>query len=174
MTMASEPCNDDPPKSDNLISPFLSTRNWLALRSEWMTSFPWMKTTALTACQSRGGSLQMGLEVAITLVSQVDKVIAPADAPGKPFMFAQVTIDAFFNLDSLSAMDVRFVWWNFPDDLVIQLVNDSKLADTDNVLLAWLLDFAAEPTLSSNQYSIGYQYFHSIPRPLYAELGSFR
>lgn len=51
----------------------------------------------------------MGLEVAITLVSQVDKVIAPADAPGKPFMFAQVTIDAFFNLDSLSAMDVRFV-----------------------------------------------------------------
>lgn len=62
-----------------------------------------------SAVASQRGLLQIGLEVAVTLISQVNKVIAPADAPGNPLMFAQTTIDAAFNLDGFAAVDVGFV-----------------------------------------------------------------
>jgi hypothetical protein len=95
--------------------------------------------------------LQIGLEVAITLISQVDEVIAPVDAPGNTLMFAQVTVNMNFDLYSTSAVHVGSVERNFSDDFVIQLVDDGELTDTDDVLLTWLLDFAAEPTLYGSQ-----------------------
>ncbi|THC94758.1 hypothetical protein EYZ11_005750 [Aspergillus tanneri] len=58
---------------------------------------------------SQGVFLQIGLEVAITLISQVDEVIAPADTPGNTFMFAKVAIDATFNFESTSAIDEGFI-----------------------------------------------------------------
>lgn len=93
------------------------------------------------------GVFQIGLKVAVTLISQINKVVAPVDAPGDSFVPAQMAICATFSFNGTGAVEIRFVRRNFPNDIVIQSVDDGELTGTDYVLLTWLLDFVAAPTL---------------------------
>lgn len=45
-----------------------------------------LSSKAIFSVIRQRGLLQIGLEIAITLISQIDEVIAPADAPRNPFM----------------------------------------------------------------------------------------
>lgn len=81
------------------------------------------------------------------LILQVNKVIAPVEAHGNPFMFAEVAIYTTFNFYSTNTIEVRFVRRDLKNDLVIQLVDDSELTSADYILLGWLFDFMVEPAL---------------------------
>lgn len=62
------------------------------------------------------------------------------DAPRDAFMFAQVAVEAAFDIDGLSTVYVRFVQGDFSDNYVVQLVDNGRLADADYVLLVWSFD----------------------------------
>ena len=103
-----------------------------------------VSNNAIFSIPRQTGFLQIGLEVAVTLVSQIEKVIAPVNTPSNSFMFSQMTIYVAFDFYSASAVVVGWIRWEFADNLRTQLVDNGKLADADNVLLTWLLNFRTE------------------------------
>ena len=58
-----------------------------------------------------------------------------------------MTIYLAFNFYGTGTVEVGFVDWDLPNDMITQFMNGAELTGADHVLLTWLLEFVEGTTL---------------------------